>query len=307
MSEEATAGTGEGEGRVLYVKAQDGLTLALRLYGDWQSPGLPLVCLPGLSRNGRDFDRLARFFSAHADTPRLVAVLDYRGRGLSGYDPDWTRYTPMVEADDVLAVTTALGIERAIFIGTSRGGLITMIMGAMRPGLIAGVVLNDIGPKIEGTGLARIKNYLSNMRTPRSMAEAEKIVRQIAGHSFTALSDEDWHAYTCALFVERDGEIKADFDPKLLKTVGKFDLEEAVPTLWPQFDSLRHVPLLSVRGENSDLLSAATVEEMAWRHPGMEQVTVEGQGHAPLLRDQPTLDRIAAFARRCDAHQSPKP
>ncbi|SCZ30418.1 alpha/beta fold hydrolase [Afifella marina] len=305
MNEEAMAGTGEHEGRVLYVKAQDGLKLALRLYGDWQSPALPLVCLPGLSRNGRDFGRLAQFFSTHADTPRLVAALDYRGRGLSGYDPDWTHYTPMVEADDVLAVTTALGIERAILVGTSRGGIISMILGAMRPGLIAGVVLNDIGPKIEGTGLARIKNYLSNMRTPRSMAEAEKIVRQIAGHSFTALSDDDWRAYTHALFVERDGAIKPDYDPKLLKSVATLDLEEAVPTLWPQFDSLRHVPLLSIRGENSDLLSAATVEEMAWRHPGMERLTVEGQGHAPLLRDQPTLDRMVAFARRCDAHQPP--
>ncbi|WP_034490562.1 alpha/beta fold hydrolase [Afifella pfennigii] len=288
--------------RIVYVRAQDGLKLGLRLYGEWHAERLPLLCLPGLSRNSLDFDKLARFFASHRETPRTVAALDFRGRGLSAADPHWRNYHPMVEAADVMAVTTALGMERAIVVGTSRGGLVAMVLAALRPKLLAGVVLNDIGPKIEGTGLARIKNYLGRMRAPRSWAEAEEMVRQINGRTFTEVSDEDWKAFTEAMFVERDGKLSPYFDPNLLKTVHNLDLEDAIPTLWPQFASLRSVPVLSVRGANSDLLSPAVVDEMARLHPAMERLTVSGQGHAPLLRDAPTLNRLAAFARRCDEH-----
>jgi len=290
--------------RIVYVRAQDGLKLGLRLYGEWQTERLPLICLPGLSRNARDFDRLARFFAGHSEAPRTVAALDYRGRGLSGYDSEWSNYHPIVEAGDVTAVMTALDMPQALFIGTSRGGIVAMILGAMRPKLLGGVVLNDIGPKIEGTGLARIKNYLGRMRPPRTWAEAEEMVRQINGRTFTGVDDEDWKAFTEAMFVKVDGELRPDFDPNLMKTVHNLDLEDEIPTLWPQFASLANVPVLSIRGANSDLLSPAVVDEMARRHPSMERLTVPGQGHAPLLRDRPTLNRIAAFARRCDEQRA---
>ncbi|MBZ8131900.1 alpha/beta hydrolase [Afifella sp. IM 167] len=288
----------------MHVPAQDGLKLGLRFYGEWHAERLPLVCLPGLSRNARDFQRLASFFAGHAEAPRTVVALDYRGRGLSGYDRNWKNYHPLVETADVVTVMTALDIPEAVFIGTSRGGLAAMILGAIRPKLLAGVVLNDIGPKIEGTGLARIKNYLGRMRPPRTWAEAEELVRQINGRTFTGVDDEDWRAFTEAMFVKVDGELKPDFDPNLMKTVQNLDLEDEVPTLWPQFASLAKIPVMSIRGANSDLLSPSVVDEMARRHPSMERLTVPGQGHAPLLRDRPTLNRIAAFARRCDERRA---
>ena len=157
-------------GRVQTYRSQDGLMLAARIFSP-PTPAperLPLLCLSGLSRNSRDFIAIGEYFANHAVEPRRVVALDYRGRGLSEADPDWRHYKPLVEAQDALAGAAVLGIERAIIVGTSRGGLIAMLLGALRPTLIGGVVLNDIGPVIEGTGLARIKNYLTGWRSTAS-------------------------------------------------------------------------------------------------------------------------------------------
>ncbi len=274
--------------------------LAARIFGMHQPRRLPVLCLAGLSRNSRDFIALGRYFADDADHPRQVFALDYRGRGRSDHDRNWRNYTPLTEAHDVMAAAAALGIAEAVLVGTSRGGLIAMILGALRPGLMAGVVLNDIGPVIEGTGLARIKRYLTGNRAMASWDAAERAIRRVNSAHFPALDDDDWRAFTRAIFVEADGQIRLDFDPKLVNTVKNIDFEASVPVLWPQFDSLGGIPVLSVRGENSDILSADTVAAMAARHHHFEQVTVPGQGHAPLLRDTASLERIKAFALRCD-------
>ena len=290
-----------GEGRIVRFAAQDGLPLAARVFGE-RAPGrLPVLCLPGLSRNSRDFLRLGQALGREAAQPRQVVALDYRGRGLSAYDPDWRRYDPLTEAHDVLAGCAALGLERAVVVGTSRGGLLAMILGALRPGLLAGIVLNDIGPVIEGQGLARIKTYLAAVRPPSDWAAAYAVVRKVHGPFFPAADEEDVRAFARATFVEEGGRLRPDFDPAILKPIEKLDFEQPLPTLWPQFDSLAHVPVLAIRGELSDIFSAATLEAMAGRHPHFERMTVPGQGHAPLLRDAATLARVAAFARRCDA------
>lgn len=288
-------------GHIVRITAQDGLKLAVRIFGDYHPGRLPLLCLPGLSRNSRDFKALGTFFSETIQPRRQVFAVDYRGRGRSDSDPDWANYSPLVEARDVLAVADALGIREAIIVGTSRGGIIAMILGALRPGLMAGIVLNDIGPVIEGMGLARIKTYLRPAEPLRTLAEAVERLRSIGGAQFTALSEADWEAMADAIYVAEDNGFRPDFDPALLKMVDAINLEDALPQLWPQFDSLRAHPILSIRGENSDILSEATVKAMVDRHPMLEAITVSGQGHAPLLRDQPTLERIAAFVRRCES------
>jgi pimeloyl-ACP methyl ester carboxylesterase len=297
----ATDASAENDvGRIVRIRSQDGLSLAVRIFDVPGSDRLPLLCLPGLSRNSRDFLALGRFFSSHPAEPRRVIAVDYRGRGLSEADPDWRNYKPIVEAEDVLTITAALGIERAILVGTSRGGIISMLIGMLRPTLIAGVVLNDIGPVLEGRGLARIKAYLSSRHSVASWEEATALVRSVSEAQFPGLSDTDWRSFAAAYFTESRSGLTPQFDPNLRKTVVDIDVTEKIPVLWPQFMSLANIRVLAIRGEHSDLLSPRTLAEMALRHQRLEQLTVSGQGHAPLLGDEATLTKISAFAAGCD-------
>lgn len=287
-------------GRVVKVRSTDGLSLAVRVFDAPASKRMPLLCLPGLSRNSRDFIPLGNHFARHLTDPRKVVALDYRGRGLSDSDPDWQNYKPIVEAQDALAVAAALGIERAILVGTSRGGIISMLLGALRPALIAGVVLNDIGPVLEGRGLARIKTYLSAPRTVVDWDAAIALTKSTMGAQFPGLDAGDWEHHARAYFAPSGAGLAPQFDPNLRKTIVDIEVMERIPVLWPQFMSLANVPVLAIRGEFSDILSVATLVEMGDRHPQFEQMTAEGEGHAPLLRDPETLRRIAAFALRCE-------
>lgn len=288
-------------GRIVRIRSADGLRLAARIFDTVRSDRLPLLCLPGLSRNSRDFIPLGRYFAEHVSAPRKVVALDYRGRGLSDADPHWWNYKPIVEAQDVLSVAAALGIERAILVGTSRGGIISMLLGAIRPGMIAGAVLNDIGPVLEGRGLARIKTYLSSRRNVADWSEAVALVRSTAEAQFPGLAEDDWRHFARAYFAPAKSGLAPQFDPNLCRTVVDIDVTARIPVLWPQFMSLARVPVLAIRGEHSDLLSPRTLAEMGERHPQLEAITVAGQGHAPLLHDMETLSRIANFAARCNA------
>lgn len=300
---DTTAAGNESDGTVTYFSAQDGIRLAARIFGSYQPDRLPVLCLPGLARNSRDFIGLGNFLALENLPPRQVFALDYRGRGLSDPAAHWTQYSPLLEARDVLTASEALGIHKAVIVGTSRGGLIAMVLGALRPALMAGIVLNDVGPVIEGTGLARIKGYLSNPASPRDVDDAVERLKRIMAGQFTSVAEKDWRALARAIYAEdENGNLRLDVDQGLLKSVASIDLEHAIPTLWPQFESLRGHPILSIRGENSDILSEDTVKAMVERHPHLETLTVIGQGHAPLLRDLATLNRISAFALRCDAN-----
>lgn len=285
--------------RDVFYSAQDGLRLHARLYGE-ANPGLPVVCLPGLTRNARDFHALAEKLSTDATTPRKVIAFDYRGRGLSDDDPDWRRYDVTVEAADIFSGLAAFGVEHAAFIGTSRGGLIIMALAGARPTLMKAAVLNDIGPVVEGDGLAQIRAYLQRAPKPGTMAEAVKIQKAIHGEAFPALDDEDWWRFTGALYREEKGRLRADFDPKLLKPLKAIDLDTPLPALWPLFEGLTAIPVLAIRGANSRLLSSLTLEEMAARHPTMQQIVVAGQGHAPLLETGALPKEIAAFIKRAE-------
>ncbi|ESX52994.1 hydrolase [Mesorhizobium sp. LSHC422A00] len=279
-----------------FYTAPDGLKLHARVYGETNSADWQVVCLPGLTRNARDFHELALYLSQRTDNPRKVIAFDYRGRGQSAYDPDICHYTIGIEAGDVLAGLAALNVEEAAFIGTSRGGLIIHVLGALRPAALKAIVLNDIGPVIEAAGLAYIQTYLDPAPKPKSRAEAIDAQRVAHGADFPALTAADWERMVSALYRETDeGLLLPDFDTQLVETVAGLDLSKPLPDLWPQFEALAAIPLLAIRGANSKLLSADTLDEMQKRHPGMEATTVEGQGHAPFLETGNLPGAIAAF------------
>lgn len=279
----------------VFTSASDGRRLHARVYGAHLEDRLPVLCLAGLTRNSTDFHDLALALSRHKHQPRKVVSIDYRGRGLSDRDPDWRRYDPRIECDDVLGQCSALGIEEAAVVGTSRGGLVAMAMGAMRPAILRAVVINDIGPEIDSQGLIRIRGSVGKLPPPRSMEDAVAILRSISDARFPALDDEDWMALARGTFREEQGRLVPTYDTALMKGLAELDLEAPLPRLWHLFAGLNHVPVLAIRGENSDLLSDKTLSGMEAAHPACERWVVPGQGHAPLLRDAPTINRIASF------------
>jgi pimeloyl-ACP methyl ester carboxylesterase len=285
-----------------FVSAPDGLRLHARCYGARSAPALPVVCLPGLARTEADFETLAGALAGDARRPRRVIALDYRGRGQSEYDKDPANYNFQVELADVLAVIAALDAARAIFVGTSRGGILAILLGAVRPTAIAGCVLNDIGPVIEPKGLIRIKGYIGKLPQPRSFEEAAEILRRLFSAQFPKLGSEAWLASAHRTFRHHNGALAPTYDAKLAKTLEGVEFDKPFPPLWAQFDALAHAPLMVIRGANSDILSAETVEAMRARRPALDAIEVPDQGHAPLLVEPDIIARIADFAARCDSH-----
>lgn len=282
-----------------FISAPDGLRLHARCYGARSAPGVPVVCLPGLARTAADFEALAEALAGNAGHPRRVIAIDYRGRGLSDYDRDPANYNFHTELADVLAVTTALDVEPAVFVGTSRGGILAMLLAAVRPTAIAGVVLNDIGPVIEPKGLMRIKGYVGKLPQPKSYEEGAEILRRLFDAQFPKLTHDDWLAAARRAFKQEQDALVPTYDVRLAKTMEGVDFERPLPPLWKEFDALANVPVMVVRGENSDLLSAATVEAMRARRASLETLEIADQGHAPLLAEPETIARLVAFARRC--------
>ncbi len=274
--------------------------LSARIYGEEIDRTMPVICLPGLTRNARDFHELALHLSRDARQPRKVVAFDYRGRGRSDYDRDWHNYNVTVEAGDVATGLVALGLESGAFIGTSRGGLVIFLLAAMAPRAIKTAILNDIGPVIEGTGLAQIRAYVERAPRPKSFEEAASILKAAHGAAFQALSEDDWQRMAGAVYREEKGRPVADFDPALVKTLKGMDLSKPLPVFWPQFLGLKAVPVMAIRGANSMLLSAETLKTMKEHHPRLETLTVDGQGHAPLLETGDLPSRIEAFLDRCE-------
>lgn len=282
----------------IFFSARDGLRLYARHYAPTtpahrRAKTRPALCLAGLTRNSRDFHEVAQALSQHATSPRDVYTLDLRGRGLSEHDADWKNYAVPVEMHDVIDFMTVTNLFDAGIIGTSRGGLITMVLAAVQPGRIGAVVLNDIGPVIDRDGLVRIASYVGRIPTPKTWPEAARIVRDLTKRDFHNLTDGDIEIFTRQLFNDRNGKPISGYDSKLAKSLSMFD--GPIPALWPQFGALKRVPVLVIRGANSDLLSESTVLEMQKRHPKLSHVTVPAQGHAPLLNDAPTISSIAKF------------
>lgn len=289
------------EFREVRYSAQDGLELAARIYGYRDGHTWPVVCLPGLTRNARDFHGLATFLSGPKGGRRQVIAFDYRGRGKSAYDGNWQNYNVATEAGDIIAGLTALGIEHAAFVGTSRGGILLHLLAGMRPAAMKAVVLNDIGPEIGGAGLAQIKAYLEQTPKPANFEQAVEVQKRVHGKAFPALSDADWQRHARAIYRDENGRPVPDYDPNLLNLVKDWDLNEAVPSMWPQFDGLGKIPMLVLRGEHSLLLMAETLERMKKRRTDLEAITVPGQGHAPLLDGHGLPEAISAFISKAES------
>jgi pimeloyl-ACP methyl ester carboxylesterase len=284
----------------IFVSAPDGLKLHARCYGSRSADSVPVVCLPGLARTAADFETLATALANDGEFQRRVIALDYRGRGLSDYDRNPENYAFQVELADILAVTTALDCLSAIFVGTSRGGILTMLLAAVRPTAIAGVVLNDIGPVIEPKGLMRIKSYVGKLPQPRSFEDGAEILRRLFDAQFPKLTAADWLKAAHRAFKDEKSRLVPTYDVNLAKTMEGVDLERPLPPLWKEFDALRNLPVMVIRGANSDILSAATVETMATRHSDLVTLEVPDQGHTPLLVENDVIARIRAFIGRCE-------
>ena len=285
----------------IFATSSDGLRLHARAIGPADARVLPVLGLPGLTRTAEDFDAVAQALAGDPQTPRRVVAIDYRGRGGSDFDPDPANYAVPVEATDVLMLASAAGISRAIWLGTTRGGLISMAIAATRPELVAGLILNDIGTELDIKGLMKIKGYLGAPATPQTWNEAARGLQRLFGSVFPALSDDDWWAWAQRAFrQDANDKLIRTYDPALARSFDAISLETPPSPLWELFDQTAQVPLLSIRGELSDLLSRECVSEMQRRRPDMETYDVPLQGHAPLLADAPTIARIKAFCRRCD-------
>ncbi|HEY6256705.1 MAG TPA: alpha/beta hydrolase [Xanthobacteraceae bacterium] len=283
-----------------FITANDGLQLHVGAYGPRAAAAMPVVCLPGLARTSADFDALAKALAGDATHPRYVVAMDYRGRGRSDYDRNPLNYNFATELADLLAVLTALDLGPAAFVGTSRGGILAMLLASARPTAIAGVVLNDIGPVIDVQGLARIKSYVGNLPEPKTYADGAEILRRLFVSQFPKLSEDDWLAFARRAFKEQGGRLRPTYDVRLAKTLEGIDLARPLQTLWVEFDALARVPVMVVRGANSDVLSAATVEAMRARRGDLDFIEVPDQGHAPLLAEEDIIDHIGAFIAACE-------
>ena len=267
----------------------DGLGL---YYRDYRGPGgkPPLLCLHGLTRNARDFADLAERYS-----PRWrVIALDFRGRGSSDYDPLSSRYNPLIYAGDVLQLLDQLMIEKAVFVGTSLGGLVTMTIAAMAPARIRASILNDVGPDIDPAGIGRILAYVGKDVRFSSWDEAANAIAANCGDSFERYTHDDWVRMAKRNCREENGEIRFDYDMAIIEP---FRTSGPIPKvdLWPLFAALGEKPLLVVRGARSDLLTEATVQRMLRVAPGMKLATVAGVGHAPELNEPEAIAAIDEF------------
>jgi pimeloyl-ACP methyl ester carboxylesterase len=276
----------------------DGLRLYARDYAGGPGPAkLPVVCLHGLTRNSKDFEEVASFIAA---TGRRVLVPDVRGRGRSARDPRPMNYVPPIYARDIVDLCKAAGIERAEFVGTSMGGLITMAITAIAPKLVAGAVLNDIGPQVAKAGLVRIAGYTSRKVQIDSWEDAAGYIRSVNQVAFPMFGDEDWRAFARRTFrTGPDGKPQLDYDPDISVPIKAAGPKALTPNLWPWFRKLaKDRPLLLVRGERSDLLDEPIAAKMRKAAPQMAYVEAPGVGHAPMLTEPEAKGAILEFLEK---------
>lgn len=277
-----------------FYTVRDGLRLHFRDYpGPRERP--PLLCLPGLTRNARDFEAFAQRWSPRF---RVIAV-DFRGRGESDRDPDPARYIPLTYAHDTIALLDHLGIADAIFVGTSLGGLVTMLMAALDEDRIAAAILNDIAPDLEDDGLARIRTYVGKDRRFADWDEAARAVAANGRGLPRHYRHDDWVLAARRLGSLEDGEIRFDYDMAIAQP---FETTGPTPQvdMWPLFRELAKRPLLLVRGAESDLVGAAALAKMREQAPGAEFVEVSGVGHAPDLDEPEAITAVEAFLAQLD-------
>ena len=273
-----------------WFRAQDGLELYYRDYGNPLTTTIPVLCLAGLTRNAIDFHDLALHLSPH----RRIISLDLRGRGRSEYDPNPNNYTPHTYLSDVTHLLTVTNCHKVIVIGTSLGGLIAMALGAVRPTTLAGVVLNDIGPEIDPEGVQRISSYAGKNLPAMNLEQATEHMKNLFAAAYPDFGPDQWREEAMrGLHQREDGLLVPDYDPSIVKTVSK--QADDPQGFWPYFNSLKNIPVLALRGELSDILNAETFAAMVKAKPDILQVTVPNRGHTPDLSEPVSIEAIDKF------------
>lgn len=274
-----------------HFETSGGLNLFYRDEGE----GLPLLCLAGLTRDGRDFD----FVAPHLKGVRLIR-LDYRGRGQSDWGPHET-YSIPVEGRDALELLDHLGIAKAAVLGTSRGGLIAMVLAASAKDRLLGVALNDIGPEIAGPGLKVIEGYLGRLPPQKTLAEVA-LRRAEVMTGFVGVPESRWLEEAERLFVQTADGLELTYDPKLREAVLGGAVQPA-PDLWPFFEALAGLPLCALRGGNSDLLTPECFAAMQQGRPDMISAVVPDRGHIPFLDEEESLEALGRWLSMLGAEQ----
>ena len=275
-------------------RSRDGLCLYTRDYpGASGGCRLPVICLHGLTRNSKDFEEVAPRLAAGG---RRVLVPDVRGRGRSDRDPDPQRYHPKVYARDVLALMDSLGIARAVFVGTSMGGLITMAVAAIRSRAVAATILNDVGPEVGKAGIERILSYAGKPAVIETWQDAADYVRRTNAVAFPRYSAAEWTAFARRTFRDQSGAPALDYDPAIATPLGKGPPKTRSVLATLLFRRLaRKRPTLLVRGELSDLTTAEIASRMKRLAPSMREIVIPGVGHAPMLTEPEAVRAIDEF------------
>ena len=251
----------------------------------------PVLCLHGLTRNAADF---ADFAPRVAATGRDVLAISFRGRGASDRDPNYKNYHPFVYQDDVLKALDNMNWREAVFVGTSLGGIVTMLTNAKAPERVKAAVLNDVGPELAPEGIARIAGYVGqNLEPAKSLVDAANKIKAINGVAFPDASEDDWMIFAERTFRKlEDGRWAYDYDQKIATAMAELG---PAPDLWPGMESLKNKPVLVVRGALSDLLSRDIVGQMLSVCPNLKYVEVPRVGHAPMLTEPAAFDAIEKF------------
>ena len=273
-----------------YFINDDGLKQHYRDYNTVSAEAPVILCMPGLSRNAKDIGFIANHL---ADRCRLICV-EQRGRGLSDWDPRPERYAPITYVADMFALLKHLELHEVIAIGTSLGGILTIMMNAAKPGMIKGAIINDIGPEIDPKGIERITSYIGKGTPPKTWDDAVKAVKFANRGVYPDFTEEDWHMLTRFTYEDKEGMPVSQYDPAIRQNF-ETNNDQSAPDLWPLFDATKSIPLVILRGELSDILSAETLSRMEREHPDLEAVTVKGLGHVPLMREpesQAAIDRL---------------
>ena len=273
-----------------HYASADGLRLYYRDYPADSAGRLPVLCMPGLTRNCRDFESTA----LRLQRTRRVLTPDLRGRGRSQPDPNWRNYHPGTYLADLTLLLADAGAPRVVLLGTSLGGILSMLMAATAPHVPAAVILNDIGPEVDPAGAQRISSYVGRHAPVRDWAGAAAQMRAMYQVAMPDAEESDWMAFARRSYTEVDGVPQLDVDPGIGEDV-RAAPAGAPPDLWPVYASLRPLPALAIRGELSDVLSQATFDRMAREKPDLRRVTVARRGHPPLLDEPECIAAIDAF------------
>ena len=284
----------------VYYQSDDGLPLYARDYPGPIADAPVILCLPGLTRNSKDFADLANDFQ---HTHRVICP-DQRGRGRSVRDTDASRYQPRQYVGDMLALLNVLRIPNVVVIGTSLGGLMALLMMASDPQRIQAAVLNDIGPEIDPRGVARIAAYVGKTAAANNWDEAVQQTIIINGSAFPDFTSHDWYAMARDLYVQNGNVPMLDYDPAIAQGLAT---GTATPNLWPLFDLVGAKPILVIRGEHSDILSLETLAAMSARLPQLVSLNVAGRGHAPTLNEPVARAAIFQFLAGLDSNRNSAP